>query len=153
MVKKSNTEAHAHLLQLGRPTPVPKSRNEAQLETIPNRWPASDYTVQLICEEFTCLCPMTGQPDFAKIYIEYQPDLLLIESKSLKLYLGAFRNEGIFHEFVVNTICHDLVQALRPRSIEVRGEFSVRGGIRIVPTARWAMPTDPKKEIERLPRA
>ena len=106
--------------------------------TRPNRWKTSDYVVQLICEEFTSLCPMTKQPDFAKIVIEYRPDQWLIESKSLKLYLGSYRNTGIFHEFVVNQICHDLVEVLKPHLIEVRGEFSVRGGIRIVPTARWS---------------
>lgn len=130
-------DAHIHLTQLGNTTAVPKSPEEAKLEAIPNRWQDSDYTVQLICEEFTCLCPMTKQPDFAKIIIEYRPGQWLIESKSLKLYLGSYRNTGIFHEFVVNQICHDLVQVLKPRTIEVRGEFSVRGGIRILPTARW----------------
>ena len=132
-----HADAHAHLTQLGNKTPVPQSPEETKLEAIPNRWPNSDYSVQLICEEFTCLCPMTKQPDFAKIIIEYRPDQWLVESKSLKLYLGSYRNTGIFHEFVVNRICHDLVQVLRPRFIEVRGEFSVRGGIRILPTARW----------------
>jgi 7-cyano-7-deazaguanine reductase len=140
-MKEFNQDAHSHLKQLGSSTPFPQSPQEAKLEVIPNRWPASDYTVQLLCEEFTCVCPMTGQPDFAKIIIEYRPDQLLIESKSLKLYLGSYRNEGIFHEFVVNAICHDLVQVLRPRSIEVRGEFSTRGGIRIIPVARWTLPT------------
>ena len=135
-------DAHSLLTQLGKPTPFPKSPEEARLEAIPNRWPSSEYTVQLICEEFTCLCPMTKQPDFAKILIEYRPDQWLVESKSLKLYLGSFRNTGIFHEFVVNQICHDLVQILKPRFIEVRGEFSVRGGIRIVPTARWSLPSE-----------
>ena len=135
-----NQDAHSHLIQLGSPTQIPQSPEEAHLETIPNRWPASDYTIQLLCEEFTCVCPMTGQPDFAKIIIEYRPDQLLIESKSLKLYLGSYRNVGIFHEFVVNAICHDLVQVLRPRTIEVRGEFSTRGGIRIIPVARWSLP-------------
>ena len=129
-------DAHSHLTQLGSKTLVPQSPEEAKLEAIPNRWPNSDYTVQLICEEFTCLCPMTKQPDFAKIMIEYRPAEWLVESKSLKLYLGSYRNTGIFHEFVVNQICHDLVQILKPRFIEVRGEFSVRGGIRIVPIAR-----------------
>jgi 7-cyano-7-deazaguanine reductase len=142
-MKQSVPEAHSHLLQLGKATPLPQRPEEAKLESIPNRWPASDYTVQLICEEFTCLCPMTGQPDFAKIVIEYRPDKWLIESKSLKLYLGSYRNVGIFHEFVVNAICHDLVQLLGPRTIEVRGEFSTRGGIRIVPVARWTAPTVP----------
>lgn len=131
-------EAHAHLTQLGSVSELPQSPSEARLEAIPNRWTSADYTVQLLCEEFTCLCPMTKQPDFAKIIIEYRPDQLLIESKSLKLYLGSYRNTGIFHEFVVNQICHDLVTVLHPKTIEVRGEFSVRGGIRIIPVARWS---------------
>jgi 7-cyano-7-deazaguanine reductase len=130
-------EAHTHLQQLGKTIPLPKSPEEARLEAIPNRWPDADYVVQLVCEEFTCLCPMTSQPDFAKIFIEYRPDKHLVESKSLKLYLGSYRTVGIFHEFVVNAICHDLVTLLQPKSIEVRGEFSVRGGIRIIPIARW----------------
>ena len=134
MTTKCN--AHIHLTQLGSKTPLPQAPEEAKLEAIPNHWKNSDYTVQLICEEFTCLCPMTKQPDFAKIFIEYRPGEWLVESKSLKLYLGSYRNTGIFHEFVVNQICHDLVQILKPRFIEVRGEFSVRGGIRIVPIAR-----------------
>jgi 7-cyano-7-deazaguanine reductase len=128
------------LVQLGSKSPLPHSPKEAKLEAIPNLWLESDYTVQLICEEFTCLCPVTGQPDFAKIYIEYRPGEHLVESKSLKLYLGSYRNEGIFHEFVVNAICSDLVDILNPKTIEVRGEFSSRGGIRIVPTARWVRP-------------
>jgi 7-cyano-7-deazaguanine reductase len=136
----ANKEAHAHLQQLGKPTPLPQSPQEALLESIPNRWPQSDYVVQLVCEEFTCVCPLTGQPDFAKIFIEYCPDQYLVESKSLKLYLGSYRNIGIFHEFVVNAICHDLVTLLKPQSIEVKGEFSARGGIRIMPIARWTAP-------------
>jgi len=132
-----NKGAHSGLEQLGKKIPFPTSPEEAKLEAIPNKWPASDYTVELVCEEFTCVCPMTGQPDFAKIYIEYVPNLHLVESKSLKLYLGSYRNVGIFHEFVINQICHDLGSLLLPRSLQVRGEFSVRGGIRLIPTARW----------------
>lgn len=137
-----NNEAHTHLTQLGSVSTLPQSPEEARLEAIPNRWTNSEYTVQLICEEFTCLCPMTKQPDFAKIFIEYRPGEWLVESKSLKLYLGSFRNTGMFHEFVINQICHDLVAILTPKSIEVRGEFSVRGGIRIVPVARWNQAPD-----------
>jgi 7-cyano-7-deazaguanine reductase len=132
-----NQDAHTHLTQLGKNTPFPKSPQEATLEAIPNKWPESSYTVQLICEEFTCVCPLTNQPDFAKIYIEYRPDAHLVESKSLKLYLGSYRNVGIFHEFVINAICNDLVKLLQPHFIEVRGEFSTRGGIRIIPIVRW----------------
>lgn len=136
-MSEMNQNAHIHLEQLGKPTPMPKSPREAKLEAIPNRWPASDYSVELVCEEFTCLCPLTGQPDFAKIFIEYVPGAYLVESKSLKLYLGSYRQEGVFHEFVVNAICHDLVTLLQPKSITVRGEFSTRGGIRIVPVVKW----------------
>jgi len=137
MSSEMNRGAHEHLEQLGQKVALPKNPQEARLEAIPNRWKGSSYTVELVCEEFTCVCPLTGQPDFAKIYIEYVPDEHLVESKSLKLYLGSYRNEGVFHEFVINQICHDLVELLHPRSIEVRGEFSSRGGIRIIPTARW----------------
>lgn len=132
-----NQDAHSHLKQLGKRIPQPTSPEEAILEAIPNKWPESSYTVQLVCEEFTCVCPLTGQPDFARIFIEYRPDKHLVESKSLKLYLGSYRNVGIFHEFVINAICHDLVTLLEPHFIEVKGEFAVRGGIRIVPTAKW----------------
>lgn len=130
-------DAHSHLTQLGKVTAMPKTPQEAVLEAIPNKWPQSSYTVQLVCEEFTCVCPLTNQPDFAKIFIEYRPDAHLVESKSLKLYLGSYRNVGIFHEFVINAICHDLVKILQPHFIEVRGEFSTRGGIRIIPVVRW----------------
>jgi len=132
-----NQGAEMHLEQLGRPTTFPQSPQEAKLERIPNRWPDTDCRVQIICDEFTCLCPLTKQPDFAKIFIEYCPDEHLIESKSLKLYLGSYRSIGIFHEFVTNAICHDLVNVLQPKYIEVKAEFTVRGGIRITPIVRW----------------
>ena len=93
--------------------------------------------MNLICEEFTAICPVTGQPDFGKLCISYVPDAKLVESKSLKLYLGSYRNEGIFHEFVVNKVLDDLVKALAPLSMEVRGEFRPRGGIAIIPVARY----------------
>jgi 7-cyano-7-deazaguanine reductase len=133
---KNNIESF-QLVQLGAQTECPKTPKEAKLEAIPNLWLQSNYTVQLICEEFTCLCPVTGQPDFAKIIIEYTPGPFLVESKSLKLYLGSYRNEGIFHEFVVNAICNDLIKLLSPKKLDVRGEFSVRGGIRIIPKATY----------------
>jgi len=106
------------------------------LETFPNPKPARDYTIAFECPEFTCLCPMTGQPDFATIRIEYVPDALCVELKSLKLYLWSYRNEGAFHEAVTNAILDDLVAAIRPRRAVVTGEFLVRGGIRTVVTAR-----------------
>jgi 7-cyano-7-deazaguanine reductase len=101
-----------------------------KLETFPNH-SKRDYTITLSTEEFTCVCPMTGQPDFAKIKIQYIPDKKIVESKSLKLYLWSFRNEGVFHEHVTNIILDDLVAALQPRWCRVTAEFSVRGGIAI----------------------
>jgi len=100
-----------------------------QLETFPNQHPGRHYTVTLVCPEFTCVCPMTGQPDFATITIRYVPDQKIVESKSLKLYLWSFRNEGVFHEHVTNRILDDLVAALDPIECHVTGAFAVRGGI------------------------
>ena len=100
-----------------------------QLETFPNPRPGRDYAIHFECPEFTCLCPMTGQPDFATITIEYTPDQTCVELKSLKLYLWSYRDEGAFHEAVTNQICDDLVAALAPRKITVNGKFWVRGGI------------------------
>lgn len=99
------------------------------LETFPNPKPERDYEVSFDCPEFTCLCPLTGQPDFATFRIRYVPDKLCVELKSLKLYLWSFRNEGHFHEAVTNRIADDLLAALAPRSLFVEGEFNVRGGI------------------------
>ena len=130
-------ETPIHLTQLGKTTPLPQSPKEARLEAIPNRWPDSQYVVQLICEEFTCLCPMTGQPDFGKIVLDYQPDQLCVESKSLKMYFGSFRMHGEFHEAGVNRICNDLVRLLDPVWLTVRGEFTPRGGIPFWPTAEY----------------
>jgi 7-cyano-7-deazaguanine reductase len=107
-----------------------------RLETFPNPSPGRDYEIRFECPEFTCVCPMTGQPDFAVIRITYVPDGLCVELKSLKLYLWSYRNEGAFHEAVTNGILDDLVQALRPRRAEVVGDFFVRGGIHTVVTAR-----------------
>jgi 7-cyano-7-deazaguanine reductase len=111
---------------LGRPTQPSK-----HLEAFPNRAPGRFYRVMLETDEFTCLCPMTGQPDFASIRVEYVPDQKVIESKSFKLYLWSYRNEGAFHEHVVNRILDDLVDALDPHWIKVSGVFNVRGGIGI----------------------
>jgi len=97
-------------------------------------------TIHIECPEFTCLCPLTGQPDFAKIVIDYCPDKLCVESKSLKLYLGSFRMFGEFHEAGVNRICNDLVKLLGPHWLTVRGEFTPRGGIPFWPTAEYRSP-------------
>jgi 7-cyano-7-deazaguanine reductase len=102
-----------------------------KLETFPNQHVGRHYWVQLVCPEFTAVCPMTGQPDFATITIRYIPNERVVESKSLKLYLWSFRNEGIFHEHVTNQIMDDLIAVLDPLEIHVTGAFSVRGGIAI----------------------
>jgi len=106
------------------------------LETFPNPNPGRPYEISMECPEFTCLCPKTGQPDFATIRIRYVPGKRCVELKSLKLYIWSFRDEGHFHEAVTNRICDDLVAALAPRFIEVEGDFGVRGGIHTVVTAR-----------------
>jgi len=105
------------------------TRPSKQLETFPNPRRGRDYHITFDCPEFTCLCPMTGQPDFATIVIDYVPDELCVELKSLKLYLWSYRDEGAFHEAVTNQICDDIVAAIAPRSVTVKGEFKVRGGI------------------------
>ena len=109
----------------------------ADFETFPNSHPRRDYTVVHTCPEFTAVCPKTGQPDFGTIRISYVPDRLCVELKSLKLYLFAFRNRGIFYEQVTNVILDDLVRALRPRRLTVEGDFRVRGGISTVVQASY----------------
>ena len=110
------------------------------LETFENRHQENDYWVKFNCPEFTSLCPITGQPDFATIYISYVPDVRMVESKSLKLYLFSFRNHGDFHEDVVNTVMKDLIKLMDPRYIEVWGKFLPRGGISIDPYANYGRP-------------
>lgn len=100
-----------------------------QMETFPNPEPGRDYRIRFHCPEFTCLCPKTGQPDFAEIHIEYVPDQLCVELKSLKLYLWSFRDEGAFHEAVTNQMMQDLVDLIAPRYLRLVGDFKVRGGI------------------------
>jgi 7-cyano-7-deazaguanine reductase len=111
------------------------SEPSRKLETFENPKPEREYEISFDCPEFTCLCPMTGQPDFATIRIRYVPDRLCVELKSLKLYLWSFREEGHFHEAVTNRILDDLVSALSPRKMTVVGDFNVRGGIHTVVTA------------------
>ena len=110
------------------------------LETFVNKHPDNDYVVTFTCPEFTSLCPKTGQPDFAKIIINYIPDRLMVESKSLKLYLFSFRNHGAFHEDSVNITLKDLVRLMAPKYIEVTGLFTPRGGISIYPYANYGRP-------------
>jgi 7-cyano-7-deazaguanine reductase len=106
------------------------SRPPRALEAVPNPHPDRDYEVAMTIPEFTCLCPITGQPDFATIRIRYVPDQRLVELKSLKLYIWSYRDEGAFHEDATNRILNDLVQALQPRWADVTGDFNVRGGIK-----------------------
>ena len=111
--------------------------NPNLLETFINKHQNNDYFVKFNCPEFTSLCPITGQPDFATIYISYIPDVKMVESKSLKLYLFSFRNHGDFHEDCVNIIMKDLIKLMDPRYIEVWGKFLPRGGISIDPYCNY----------------
>lgn len=112
-----------------------RAQPRRKLEVFPNHHPGRRYTVTLSTQEFTCLCPATGQPDFATLTIAYIPGRWILESKSLKLYLWSYRDEGVFHEHVVNTICDDLVKVLDPHRIEVTGVFNARGGVGITVVA------------------
>lgn len=125
------------LKQLGNKTKYSMDYAPGVLETFENKHPDNDYFVKFNCPEFTSLCPITGQPDFATIYISYIPDKLMVESKSLKLYLFSFRNHGDFHEDCVNIIMKDLIRLMQPRYIEVWGKFTPRGGISIDPYCNY----------------
>ncbi|MBM0065010.1 preQ(1) synthase [Alkalicoccobacillus gibsonii] len=114
--------------------------NPRILEVFENQHPNRDYFVKFNCPEFTSLCPITGQPDFAAIYISYVPDVKMVESKSLKLYLFSFRNHGDFHEDCMNKIMNDLIELMDPRYIEVWGKFTPRGGISIDPYCNYGKP-------------
>ncbi|HOV86348.1 MAG TPA: preQ(1) synthase [Syntrophobacteraceae bacterium] len=122
---------HCEPTQLGREVPLPKSPAEARLETIPNRGQEIDYVVRLTSPEFTTLCPITGQPDFAVIIVDYVPRQRLVESKSFKLFLGSFRNQGMFHEDCTVTIHNRLKEAMDPKYLRVVGLWNPRGGIPI----------------------
>ncbi len=117
------------------------------LETFINKHPENDYWVQFNCPEFTSLCPITGQPDFAEIRISYVPAERMVESKSLKLYLFSFRNHGAFHEDCVNIIMKDLINLMQPKYIEVTGIFTPRGGISIYPYANFGQPGTEYEEM------
>ncbi len=123
--------------------------NPGVLEVFPNRHPDTDYFVKFNCPEFTTLCPITGQPDFATLYISYIPDQKLVESKSLKLYLFSFRNHGDFHENCVVTVMKDLIQVMDPKYIEVWGKFLPRGGISIDPYVNYGRPGTRWEEMAR----
>lgn len=129
MTQKSDLDGLTLLGQDARPV--------KKLETFPNHHPERDYIVTLRTDEFTCVCPATGQPDFAKLTIQYIPNERIVESKSLKLYLQCFRNEGAFHEHVTNVILDELVAVLAPRWCKVAAAFAVRGGISISVEAEY----------------
>jgi len=138
--KRMKERKNEGLRLLGKETDYASSYNPKVLETFENMHQENDYWVQFNCPEFTSLCPVTGQPDFAEIKIMYLPDKRMVESKSLKLYLFSFRNHGDFHEDCVNTIMKDLVKLMEPKYIEVLGLFVPRGGISIYPYANYGKP-------------
>lgn len=138
-----------HLTLLGAKAGIPSSYCPDILETFDNKHPDKDYWVRFNCPEFTSLCPITGQPDFAEIRINYLPRIKMVESKSLKLYLFGFRNHGDFHEDVVNIILKDLIRLMDPKYIEVLGIFSPRGGISIYPYSNYGIPGTEYEEMAR----
>ncbi len=133
-------ELNDQLSLLGRKTEYKQTYAPEVLEAFDNKHPDNDYWVRFNCPEFTSLCPITGQPDFAEIRISYLPAVKMVESKSLKLYLFSFRNHGAFHEDCVNIIMKDLIALMQPKYIEVTGIFTPRGGISIYPFANYGQP-------------
>ena len=119
------------IIQLGRNVPLPKSPGEAKLDAVPNLHPASDYVARFTAPEFTCLCPVTGQPDFAHFVIDYCPAKSLLESKSLKLFLASFRNHAGFHEDTTLVIAKRIAAAIKPKYLRIAGFWYPRGGIPI----------------------
>lgn len=134
------SEKDLNLTLLGNKTEYKKEYAPDVLESFVNKHPGRDYWVRFNCPEFTSLCPITGQPDFATIQIDYIPDVRMVESKSLKLYLFSFRNHGAFHEDCVNIIMNDLIALMDPKYIEVTGLFTPRGGISIYPYCNYGRP-------------
>lgn len=134
------SEKDLNLTLLGNKTEYKKEYAPDVLESFVNKHPGRDYWVRFNCPEFTSLCPITGQPDFATIQIDYIPDVRMVESKSLKLYLFSFRNHGAFHEDCVNIIMNDLIALMDPKYIEVTGFFTPRGGISIYPYCNYGRP-------------
>ena len=139
-MSRNDTEKEGLSLLGNRGVVYPMDYSPELLETFINKHQDNDYFVKFNCPEFTSLCPITGQPDFATIYISYVPDVRMVESKSLKLYLFSFRNHGDFHEDCVNTIMKDLIKLMDPKYIEVWGKFTPRGGISIDPYCNYGRP-------------
>lgn len=130
---------------LGKSVNHPQTPEEATLETFENQYKSRNYLIQFDCQDFTSLCPVTGQPDFAKISIQYIPDERCVETKSLKYYLHSFRNFKGFNEKIVNTILDDFVKVCKPRWIQIKGQFAARGGIVLTTTAEY-----PSMEVPSL---
>lgn len=144
------TREDEHFTLLGNAhTAYPKDYDPSVLETFENKHPDHDYFVKFNCPEFTSLCPITGQPDFATIYISYVPNVRMVESKSLKLYLFSFRNHGAFHEDCVNIIMEDLIALMDPKYIEVWGKFLPRGGLSIDPYCNYGKPGTDWEQVAR----
>ena len=143
------TREEEGLKSLGKKTEYRMDYAPEVLETFVNKHQGNDYWVQFNCPEFTSLCPITGQPDFAEIRISYIPDVRMVESKSLKLYLFSFRNHGDFHEDCVNIIMKDLIKLMDPKYIEVTGLFTPRGGISIYPYANYGRKGTAYEELAR----
>lgn len=140
----------SHLQHLGsQKTDYKTEYDSGLLEAFDNKNPGQFQWVTFVCTEFTSLCPMTGQPDFAKVFINYIADKKMVESKALKLYLFSFRNHGDFHENCVQTICNDLVKLMQPKYIEVVGEFTPRGGIAIFPFSSYAADEVEYKDLKK----
>ena len=147
MTGRSKEETENITLLGNQKTKYPDDYAPDVLETFINKHQDNDYFVKFNCTEFTSLCPITGQPDFATITISYVPDIRMVESKSLKLYLFSFRNHGDFHEDCVNIIMKDLIKLMEPKYIEVWGKFTPRGGISIDPYCNYGKPGTKWEEI------
>ena len=145
----SNNRETEGLQALGKKTEYRSTYAPEVLEAFENKHPENDYWVRFNCPEFTSLSPITGQPDFAEIRINYLPGEKMVESKSLKLYLFSFRNHGDFHEDCINKIMKDLIALMNPKYIEVTGIFTPRGGISIWPFANWGRPGTKYEEIAK----
>lgn len=149
MSERTKRETESLTLLGSKGTVYKMDYNREVLETFENKHPDHDYFVKFNCPEFTSLCPITGQPDFATITISYVPGVKMVESKSLKLYLFGFRNHGDFHEDCINVIMKDLIDLMDPKYIEVWGKFTPRGGISIDPYCNYGKPVTRWEEVAR----
>ena len=149
MRKKQNPKYAALTLLGNTQAAFPKTPQQRTLEAFPNPKPQRDYSIRLDCPDFTSLCPVTGQPDFAQIIVEYVPGDRCLETKSLKLYLASYRNVHAFNEAVINRILDDLVQACHPRRMRLEGRFVARGGLALTVIAEHPRPDSPDSRSPR----